>query len=325
MNLSKADIFKFLKTDRAILVLCILGALVFWLTNKMSETFQSEGEVALRFEIPPGKVMTSPAPQSIKVIYNGSGWDLLGNDALNEAKIVVQNRRSTHFTKDQIIDAIKESNPENATINDINISYIDVTLEEQFQKKIPVVLKEKIKLVDQYFLKSVKLTPDSVTISGPDNLINPITKWETKVVALENLKNSTDVEVALKSIDDIEGDKVITFSPSEIKVKLEVEQYTEKSLFVPIQIANGPDSLKIFPDKVKLDCKVSLNDYEKIGYRDFEAKVDLDGVPMDAKNNTIPVLLTTQPSNVSNVRFTPKSVEFFFVKQLEVVEETEEN
>ena len=321
MNLSKADILKYLKTDRAILVLCILAALIFWLTNKMSETFQSEGEVALQYEIPPGRVMTSALPKSIKVLYEGSGWDLLRNKQLNDVQIEVQNRRSSHFTKDQIIDLIKEQNPDNVTIDDINISYFDVTLEEQFQKKIPVELVEKIKLVDQYFLKSVKLVPDSVTISGPENLIDQITKWETKVIDLKGVKNSTTLDVNLKSFSELEGDEVVTFSPNTINVQLEVEQYTEKSLFIPIHITNGPDSLKIFPAKIKLDCKVSLNDYDKISFKDFQAEVNLKDVVLDGQNNTIPVVLSSQPSNVSNIRFNPKSVEFFFVAKLEVIEE----
>ncbi len=316
MNLSKADILKFLKTDRAILVLCIVAAMIFWLTNKMSETFQSEGEVALKFEIPPGTVMTSALPKSIKVMYEGTGWDLLRNKQLNEVKIEVLNRR-TLFTKDQIIDLVKQYNPGNVTIDDINVSYFDAILAEQFQKRIPIELKEDIKLVDQYFLKSIQLVPDSVTISGPQELIDPITKWETQVVNLKNLKNSTETKIGLKKLSEIDNEQIIAFSPNEIQVNLEVEQYTEKSLFIPIKIVNGPDSLKIFPDKIKLDCKVSLNDYDRISFRDFEAQVNLKDVVLDAENNTIPVLLTTQPPNVSNIRFNPKSVEFFFIQKLE--------
>jgi len=319
MNLSKADTFKFLKTDRAILVLCMLGALVFWLTNKMSATFQSEGEATLRFEIPPGKVMSSTAPKTIKVLYRGTGWDLLSNEKLNDVVIEVDNRRSTHFTKDQIIDFVQQQNPDNVTINDIKISYIDVTLEEQFHKKIPVVLKDKFKLVDQYFLKSIQLSPDSITVSGPENLITPIIQWETEVAELHDLNKSTEFDIGIKPADESVEDEALSFSPNKINVKLVIEQYTEKSLYIPIHILNGPDSLKIFPDKIKLDCKVSLNDYDKITFHDFEAEVNLNEVVLEAENNTIPVLLISQPSNVSNIRFNPKSVEFFFVKQLEKV------
>ena len=98
MNLSKAEILKFLKTDRAILALCILSALIFWLTNKMSETFNSEGEVAMKFEIPAGTVITSPTPKSIKVLYKGSGWNLLRNEQLNEVKVAVESRKATHLS-----------------------------------------------------------------------------------------------------------------------------------------------------------------------------------------------------------------------------------
>jgi len=88
-------------------------------------------------------------------------------------------------------------------------------------------------------------------------------------------------------------------------------------LFIPISVLNGPDSLKIFPDKIKLNCKVSLKDYDKVNYSDFKAEVNLKDVTPEAENNTIPVLLKSTPSNVSNVSFSPKSVEFFFVQELD--------
>lgn len=321
MNLSKTDILTYLRTDRAILVLCILTALIFWLTNKMSGNFQTEGEVAIQYDTPPGKAISNAPPKKVRVNYEGSGWDLFWKKKLNEILIEVPNRRTTHFSKDQIIAFVKDANIGSVNVDVLGQSYFDVILEDQATKKIPVVLQDEFNLVDQYFIKSIQIVPDSIDISGPATIINPIESWKTELLKIDDLKKSDESFVKLESYQEVEGKEVVSFSPNEIRVVYEVQQYTEKSLFIPISVLHGPDSLKIFPDKIKLNCKVSLNDYDKINYSDFKVEVNLKDVSPETDNNTIPVLLKSSPNNVSNISYSPKSVEFFFVQELDEGEE----
>ena len=60
---------------------------------------------------------------------------------------------------------------------------------------------------------------------------------------------------------------------------------------------------------------VGLSKYDSIMAKDFHLEVDLKGVPINQSNNTAPILLTQQPTDVKNVQFSPKSVQFLFVKE----------
>ena len=93
------------------------------------------------------------------------------------------------------------------------------------------------------------------------------------------------------------------------------EQFTEKSLFLPVTVKNAPDSLKIFPNKVKTNFVIGLSQYDAISEKDFQLEVDLNGIPINQANNTAPISLIKQPAEVKNIRFSPKSVQFLFVKE----------
>ena len=95
---------------------------------------------------------------------------------------------------------------------------------------------------------------------------------------------------------------------------VEVEQFTEKSLFIKVDVKNAPDSLKIFPERIRLTCVLGLSRYNEIAPEDFALEVDLKNIPLNTVNNTIPILVTKQPNYIDNIKLSDRSVEFFFVK-----------
>ena len=99
------------------------------------------------------------------------------------------------------------------------------------------------------------------------------------------------------------------------KLTIPVEAYTEKSLFVPVELKNAPsDSLKVFPDKIKVSFVVGLSQYDSVHYTDFHLVADLKSISLEKGNNAVPVNLTAMPESVNNVVLSRKSVEFFIVK-----------
>ena len=135
-----------------------------------------------------------------------------------------------------------------------------------------------------------------------------------------DLSKNEEIEVSLKEPIN----KEIYLSDDKIKVSIEVEQFTQKSFFLPITIKNAPDSLKTFPERAKLSCLVGLSKFNEINRSSFELVADLQGIPLNTEKNTIPVLLTKQPDFVRGVNFQPRSVEFFFVETERMNKENEE-
>jgi predicted secreted protein len=62
---------------------------------------------------------------------------------------------------------------------------------------------------------------------------------------------------------------------------------------------------------------VGLSKYEEVEESGFTVEVDLKDAKPGVENNAVPILLTKSPDFVDNVRFSPKSAEYIFIKKVE--------
>src|SRR5690606_36201817 len=156
----------------------------------------------------------------------------------------------------------------------------------------------------------ISLSADSVSVSGPKSYIETLHDWPTDTLKLSNIQKNGTHKLPLTR--PVNAQIVPAFDV--IDVTLKVDEFTEKEVIVPIIVKNAPDSLKIFPENIKLSFTVGLSNYNLVSSADFTVEVDLKDIPLDTEKNTIPVLLSNRPSIVHNINVNPKSVEFFFVK-----------
>jgi len=297
--------------DRAILMICIGIALLFWLLVKLSQNYRMAKEVYISIYMPVNKALSSPPPGNIAVQLQGTGWQLLG-ERLSGKQIRISYDAEA---ADQVVissgqlrqDIQKKLSSATLRIIDINLDQIVIELEDEVYKKIPVALISKLDFAPEYQLKEpVHVQPDSILISGPTTLIGSIHTWLTDSLILSDLKHSTRLELALQ-----QPPKGILIEAPVVKAFIEVEAYTAKSLFIQLSIINAPDSVRVFPDKIKLECTVGLSLYNEVDAADFKLEVDIGGVRLKEGKTTVPIVLKRSPAFVRNIHFTPQAAEFF--------------
>lgn len=297
--------------DRAILMICIGIALFFWLLVKLSQSYRMTKEVFISISTPVNKALSTPPPGNVAVQLMGTGWQLLGEhlagkqirisyDAEDADQVVISSGQLRQ-------DIQKKLSSATLRIIDINLDQVVIQLEDEVYKKIPVALLSKLDFAPEYQLKEViHLQPDSILISGPTTLIGSIQSWPTDSLVLSDLKHSTRLELALQ-----QPPKGILIEVPMVKAFIEVEAYTAKALFIPLSIINAPDSVRVFPDKIKLECTVGLSLYEEVDVADFTLEVDIGGVRLKEGKTTVPIILKRSPDFVRNIHFTPQAAEFF--------------
>ncbi|MBU2267880.1 MAG: YbbR-like domain-containing protein, partial [Bacteroidetes bacterium] len=103
----------------------------------------------------------------------------------------------------------------------------------------------------------------------------------------------------------------ITIFPANVEIKIPVEQFTEKVLFIPIKVINNKQYLnvKLVPDKVKITFMVSLSDYSIVHEDNFDAVVDLNLWKYDNANQ-LPVQITKRRAFTRIRRTDPLQVNF---------------
>jgi hypothetical protein len=108
----------------------------------------------------------------------------------------------------------------------------------------------------------------------------------------------------------IQTPKGLNTSTGEVRLTIPVEQNTEVTFEVPIQIINAPSDIivKTFPGKVKVACRIGLSKYKKLDYSTFRATIDYKTIPVnDAR---LPVTFESHSDVVLAVSYSPKEVEY---------------
>jgi YbbR domain-containing protein len=295
---------RFWTKDRAVLMTCIGIALCFWLLNKLSMSFVKNIQITIFYNLPEGKTLNSIPPQYAFVTVRGTGWDILSEHSNNVIRL------------DLTADSLQMFSLRNAFVQNnfseiltINPDIISLGIEEAVSKKVKIEPILNLHFDEGFDLaESIELKPAEVTITGPGNFIEKIKAIRTDTLNFLNLKEKVIKKVRLLP------HPILKYNIEETEATIIAEQFTEKSLFIPIIVKNAPEQLTVFPNKIKLDCTVALSRYAQLSASNFIAEVDLKGLSLNSANNTVPVILSHLPTYVRNVKFTPKSVEYYIQK-----------
>ena len=309
------EIFKFkLKEDRAVLLACMGIALVFWLLIKMSQTYRAQKEVTFNISLPQGVSLSDLPPENLIAEIEGTGWDLLFDHFYSRTLRLpydMEGGNSLNLSRGQLRNDIQaELYSDDITVLAINYDQVNLKAEDQAQIKVPIRAAVGLQFAPAHQLKdAVSLSPDSVTLIGPHSIVSKLTHWDTDSLSFDNLKQTVVTQVKLQ-----QPPPEVKLSVLATEANIEVEPFTEKSVFVPLVVKNTPDSIRIFPEKVTVTCKLGLSQYDRLSYKDFTAEVDLDGVVPNSSGTTAPILITRQPHFIQSLSFTPKSARFLFVE-----------
>lgn len=300
------------------LITCMGIAFVFWVLVKLSQSYPTIKIVVFNIDIPENKSLVKYPPTDISAELKGTGWDLMLEHFFHSkipVFIPMPDNNSMYLNQNRMRTEIRNSlRFREIEVLSVNYDDIQIQLEDKKEKKVPIVFESELIFAPGNQLKQIpKLTPDSVLLTGPVSLLDSIASWPTKMVQLLDIKSSSTFEVDLQK-PSLE----LKLNKTQTAVSLEVEQFTEKTLYIPVKVLNKPegDSLKIFPDKIQLTCQVGLSRYNEVAYQDFSIEADLKDVPLQEGKNTVTVRLTHQPLFVKGAKLERKSVEFYIVKHL---------
>lgn len=305
----------FLGTDRSILLICIGFAFLIWLFTKLSQSFINEREVTINYVVPDKRIMAGNAPYTIAVKVEANGWDHIRNSLrrkpLNIKLNLDEKKDFQSFSNLQIESALSRSLASNTRVVTGSIPNIEVRMDDKAFKRIPVTLVHSISPAPQYKLTdTLKTIPDSITVSGPEFIIDKLNTWETEKLVISDLKEPQNAPVKLKT----HPLETVSFDPPEVNCNIKVEFFSEKTVEVPIIVEQIPDSIiyVINPRKVVVSFTAIRSIYDNITEQDFTATVNFG--EFDYSNaQPLPIILKV-PNGIDKVKMKQESAEIFVNK-----------
>jgi len=296
---------------------CLVLAVVAWIFIVLSNPYNYSVKAVLNFKNTPQKrAFHSLQSDTINVTVAGNGWDMLfskinaGNKSItvdlrtleNKSFVVLSSQLAEINNKKEINQPITGFNPDTL--------YFDFS--NRKEKRVPVLLLTAIKYQHQFSQSNhITINPGYVVINGPASDIDKITEWRTDSLKLDSVSETVNRRVGLRPVKD--GN--LSVYPKNVQVTIPVDEFTEKSLLIPVKMINNRNyqDIKIFPQKVRVTFTVSLNRYEQTDEDNFEATADLD-LWRERSYKILPVVLTKTPQYCRIVRIDPANIDFIIKK-----------
>lgn len=192
------------------------------------------------------------------------------------------------------------------------------TASQAFRKKVPVIVQQELDLRPGFQLYDYPTAnPDSVYVSGPENLQDSVMFIATEQFNIQQADKS--IETTLPLVNPYPNRQVF-LSHNEVDVTIPIEEFTEATAELPLKIdcprINEMDEnnrLLLFPEKVTVYYLVALRDVRAISPDMFEAKVSCPDTT--ARGSTrLRARISEHPALVEIIRTRPSEVEYIWIR-----------
>lgn len=289
-----------------------------WLLVKLSEDYSTQTSFHLRFADAPTDQWVSSDNQSVNMSLNVDGFHTLRYKMIREPNRFVtvslgevpyrkETGNTYSFSSQYMAEKVAERLGVNASDITMNDGLIYFTMDPLKSKVVPVAFCSDLKMQRQYGLYGIStIDPATVTIFGPEEVIDTLRAVRTEKVSKSNVSESFSESAPL----DMMGGK-IRCNTKEVRVTVEVEKYTEMDVEVPIRF-HGKQEVRFFPETLSVKCLVAMKDYANIVPDDFT--VDIDKKQLEALQPLLDVHLATWPNTIQILSTHPDKVEYLIVQ-----------
>lgn len=292
-------------------LLFLLLSFLFWFVTKFSKTYTEV--IVLEFSLvnmPTSILPTLNRPLQIEATLSASGFQFL-------YYAFIDNRLELDM-KDAQFEGGRSSIPVAAQFQDLQeqllgttriINYFPTTLEfdfqTQFSKKLPVRLPP-LEMAVGYNTISYAVTPDSVTVVGPEKEVMKLTETTPVIGNQSALNESFTEEVELLPLPSY-----IAYDQDKVTVSAVISRFSESRIEQNLTIKNSPAEkvYKLYPSQVEVTFSAPIEILKSFDPSDIEIGVDIDKID-PALNTPLRVVLFKFPPELKNIRWRPEEVNY---------------
>jgi hypothetical protein len=287
-------------------------------------TFSKEYTTVINFpveysKIPQNKLLQEAPINEISLSIKASGFKLVKAKLkqeiiqLNASNLQRKTSSKFYFLPKNQIKNIQSQLTYKVELQEILQDTIYLNLGVLTSKKVPL----KTNLIIDYHIgydlvNEIKIEPDSVIISGPENQIENINHLKLSKLKLKDVKASFTNK--LKIIKPKELDK-LKINIAEASISGHVEKFTEGSFKVPFEIINLPTDVNLtsLTNNVEVFFVVALSNFNKVNKLSF--KVECDYL-MSEKNNLSYLIpkIVDKPDFLKSYKIIPNKIDFLIQK-----------
>lgn len=292
-------------------------AIAAWLFLSLKNKYIYTAKTVLVYKnFPQKKAFHALQSDTVDLQVEGTGWQLLfAKLRVKPQSISISleklNSRNFILFSEQLYGVNKQLETDQKIIS-VKPDTLYFDFSERAVKRVPVRLVSDFSFVKQYNVSNdIVLNPDYVTLLGPQEELRRIKEWPTDTLSIKNMQSTTTSRVALTR----NNMKNVSIFPPSTEVKVPVDEFTEKTLDLPVNFINNKEyyDIKLYPKKVRVTFLVALSQYQQVNEGFMDAVVDVDEWKVK-KHNQFRVMINRFPDYCKLIRISPQKIDFIIEK-----------
>lgn len=305
-----------------VFLICLVIASLLWFFDAMSKTYTATLAHPVEYtNFPRNKFIINNPPRHINLKLAGRGFSLMRQKVTMSFSPLV-------ISVEELISSTPSTSTGTHTVRASDLrEIVNVQLSSDLQllgitpeeftmafdslgsKVVPVASGIQLGFKPRYGLVSpLQFSPFLVKITGPRNIIEQFDSIKTEPKVFKNLDASFTLEVPLELPVQLYVD------PQKVMLTARIDEFTEKSIMVPVWIDNQPDQarIRLFPNEVEVSFRIGLSDYSLIKPENFSLYVSWEDIV--ARKSSLQVKVRKMPPEVSSFKISPENVEYLIEK-----------
>ena len=304
-------LLKLFRGDFSVFLLFLGITLFFWWSQTMNQNYETQMKLpVIVSDVPDNVRITRQPARQLTITLSGKGSSLKKSGRRGSRNVLkvsnsafMMSHGHASVSTSRLRDSIAAMLPPSVSVHSISPDSLVYHYAIQHDVMLPVELDGTTESQDQFFLERIEFSPDSIRAK----ILDTDTAAHRAVVEVGQLLLSSDTIIRTLPL---KRERDVIFSHDEVTVTVISQQYTEKSVEVPITGVNFPEyvHLKAFPSKAVVTFWVKMSEYDRVTGSDFQVVVDYNDISSDASKARLRIY--SQPANVRNVRLQTRTVDY---------------
>ena len=288
----------------------LVASFLIWFLITFSKEYTTVITYAVNYKnIPQNKLLQETPINNIDITVKASGFKILRSKFKNKkiqleaSKLKRKGPSKFYFLTKSQVTKIQKQLLFGVELKEILQDTIYLNLGILTSKRVAIKPNLEINYHVGYdLLNEIKISPDSIVISGPEAQVKKIDYLELSELKLNDVKSNFLEEVSVLKLNNN-----FKYSAQKITISGNVDKFTEGKLQIPFTTKNLPKNINLttLSEKVEVIFVVALSNFSKISEASF--KVECDYL-ISEKNNLgylIPKVIL-EPVFIKSVKIIPK-------------------
>ena len=284
----------------------------FWILLSLQEEYEIQVEMPIHYKnTSPDIAFTKTLPTEITARVRDKGTILLNYSvgknmpALEIDMKEVSGKKGTFvYPAKEIESALMKRFSSTTSLLNFTPQQIEETYSKLMNRKLQVVFNGDIRTRPGFLVSGdITINPSIVDVYASDIILDTLKSVSTVYMGIRDGKKTIEEKIKILTP---EGAVV---EPENVSVTIPIEEYTVKTLEIPVGSKGVPPgfTIRMFPAKVNINCNVPLSRFKNLSEDEFSVEVSIDDQYV---SGLLPVIITKKPAWVNEVSLSPNTIEF---------------